>query len=74
MMFRPTFPVLGGNVSKRTHFKNSETFQRFEQLRFPTSLIESTKWNLFCYKNAWTLMLILVEALTMIAIVSKLKW
>ena len=43
MMFRPTFPVLGGNVSKRTHFKNSETFQRFEQLRFPTSLIESTK-------------------------------
>lgn len=34
LTFRPTFPFLGGNVSKRTRFRNSETFQHFVQLRY----------------------------------------
>ena len=32
LTFRPTFPFLGGDVSKRTRFGNSETFRRFVQL------------------------------------------
>ena len=33
LTFPPTFPFLGGDVSKRTHFGNCETFRRFVQLR-----------------------------------------
>lgn len=44
LTFRPTFPFLGGDISKRTRFGNSETFQRFVQLRF------EPKSALFCFK------------------------
>ena len=43
LMFRPTFPFLGGDVSKRTHFGNSETFWRFVQLSFDYDWIRSCK-------------------------------